>query len=167
MRLIDKLIDAFAILCGSTSATLRIAGFVEDPEYHQQLLAQIGQLGLVDNVRFVDPVPSPSQDPDRSEVDLVWMIALGGHIGYAGIEAMAAGLPTLLLEVDSRADLMPPAPKLGSLICSSPQQLVDRTLALQEDPVAFCQQQEQLVRSQFMTSKASIDELTSFYLSCR
>lgn len=165
MRLIDQVIDAFALLHQHTPATLRIAGFIEDPEYHQQLLAQIHQLGLAGNVSFVDPVPSPAEDPGRNEVDLVWMISLSGHIGYAGIEAMAAGLPTLLLEVDSPAEAMPPDPELAPLICPSPQHLVERTLALQADPTAFCQQQGQLVRSHFMTTKEAIEELTNFYLS--
>jgi glycosyltransferase involved in cell wall biosynthesis len=167
MRLIDQVIDAFALLHQQTPANLRIAGFIEDPEYHQQLLALIDQLGLIGRVTFVDPVPSPAEDPACSEVDLVWMISLSGHIGYAGIEAMAAGLPTLLLEVDSRADATPPDPELAPLICSNPQQLVARTLALQADPAAFCEQQAQLVRSHFMTTKEAIEELTNFYLGSR
>lgn len=164
MRLIDQVINAFAMLQQHTPATLRIAGFIEDPVYYQQLLAQIDHLSLTDSVQFVDPVPSPAEDPACSNIDLVWMISLSGHIGYAGIEAMAAGLPTLLLEVDSRAEETPPDPELSALICPTPQQLVERTLALQSEPVEFGQQQAQLVRRYFMTTKDAIDELTSFYI---
>jgi glycosyltransferase involved in cell wall biosynthesis len=164
MRIIDQVIDAFALLHQRTQATLRIAGFIEDHVYHQALLAQVERLGLTDAVHFADPVPSPAEDPARGEVDLVWMISLSEHIGYAGIEAMAAGFPTLLLEVDSRARSSPPDPELASLICSSAQQLVERSLALQANPGAFRKEQAQLVRKRFMTTKEGIDELTDFYL---
>lgn len=164
MRLIDQIIDAFAVLAQRTPAKLRVAGFVEDPCYYQALLAQIHHLGLTDAVQFVDPVPSPAGDPGRSEVDLVWMISLSGHVGYAGIEAMAAGLPTLLLEVDSQAHTCPVDPALNNMICATPEQLVERSLALQADPSTFRQQQAQLVRDRFITTKEAIDELTAFYL---
>jgi glycosyltransferase involved in cell wall biosynthesis len=42
MRLIDQVIDAFALLQQRTPASLRIAGFIEDKAYHQNLLSQIG-----------------------------------------------------------------------------------------------------------------------------
>jgi glycosyltransferase involved in cell wall biosynthesis len=164
MRLIDQVIDAFADLHHRTPARLRIAGFIEDPAYHQSLLTQIQSLGLTDAVQFVDPVPSPAEDPARSEVDLVWMISLSGHVGYAGIEAMAAGSNTLLLEVDSRANACPEDPELSDLICATPGQLVERSLLLQADPNAFRRQQAQLVRNRFLTTKEAIDELTAFYL---
>ena len=164
MRLIDQVIDAFAHLHQRIPAKLRIAGFIEDKAYYQALLSQIQRLRLAEAVQFVDPVPSPAEDPGRSEVDLVWMISLSGHVGYAGIEAMAAGLPTLLLEVDSRANACPADPELSDLICATPVQLVERSLALQADPSAFRQQQAQLVRDRFITTKEAIDELTAFYL---
>ncbi len=164
MRKIDQVIDAFALLHQRTPAKLRIAGFIEDKVYNQNLLSQIQRLGLSDNVQFVDPVPSPAEDPARSDVDLVWMISLSGHIGYAGIEAMAAGWPTLLLEVDSRAHACPVDPELSSLICATPDQLVERSLALQADSSTFRQQQAKLLRDRFITTKEAIDELTAFYL---
>ncbi|WP_082325831.1 glycosyltransferase [Synechococcus sp. GFB01] len=167
MRFVDQVIDAFALLCCHTSATLRIAGFIEDPSYHLALLSQIARLGLSDAIRFVDPVPSPAEDPARAEVDLVWMISLSGHIGYAGIEAMAAGLPTLLLEVDHHGDPACVDPELAGLICATPQQLVQRSLELKTDPGAFREQQAQLVRQRFITTKEAIDELTAFYLGQR
>jgi glycosyltransferase involved in cell wall biosynthesis len=167
MRLIDQVIDAFALLHQRTPARLRIAGFIEDPAYHQALLAQIESLGLSDAVSFVDPVPSPAEDPARAEVDLVWMISLSGHIGYAGIEAMAAGLPTLLLEVDRHADPESVDPELAGLICATPQQLVQRSLELKTDPGVFREQQAQLVRQRFITTREAIDELTAFYLGQR
>jgi glycosyltransferase involved in cell wall biosynthesis len=164
MRLIDQVIDAFAFLHQRRLASLRIAGFIEDPAYHQKLLSQIQSLGLSDAVQFVDPVPSPAEDPARSEVDLVWMISLSGHVGYAGIEAMATGLPTLLLEVDSQAHTCPLDSALSSIVCASSQQLVERSLALMDDPDAFRDQQAQLVRDRFITTKEAIEELSDFYL---
>lgn len=164
MRIIHKVIDAFSLLCKQTPARLRIAGFIEDPQYHQALLAQIDSLGLTNAVQFVDPVQSPAEDPARTEVDLVWMISLSGHVGYAGIEAMAAGLPTLLLEVDPEAKKCPLDPVLKVFVCASPKQLVERSLALQVDPSAFREQQAQLVVDRFITTKEAIDELTAFYL---
>lgn len=164
MRLIDKVIDAFALLHQQAPASLRIAGFIEDPAYHQSLLAQIDRLGLSEVVSFVDPVPVPAEDPAKMEVDLVWMISLSGHIGYAGLEAMAAGLPTLFLEVDSLVANHSSDPELTGLICTTPQQLVERSRQLHADPSAFKQQQAQLVRRRFMTTKQSIDDLTAFYL---
>jgi glycosyltransferase involved in cell wall biosynthesis len=165
MRLIDQVIDAFALLRKHTNATLRIAGFIEDQDYYSSLLSQIERLGLSNAVRFVDPVPSPAEDPARSQVDLVWMISLSGHIGYAGIEAMAAGMPTLLLEVDSHSSDLPSDPELTGLVCDNPLQLVERSLALQDDPLSFIQHQSQIVLSRFITTKESIDQLTNFYLS--
>lgn len=164
MRLIDRVIDAFLLLHRRTSAKLRIVGFIEDSAYHKALIDQIQRLGLTDVVQFVDPVPSPAEDPDRSDVDLVWMISLSGHIGFAGLEAMAAGLPTLLLEVDSQAHRSPSDPQLSDLICLTPQQLVERSLALQADRASFLAEQAQLVRERFTTTKEAIDDLTSFYL---
>jgi glycosyltransferase involved in cell wall biosynthesis len=164
MRLIDQLINAFALLHQRQPARLRIAGFIEDTTYHKSLLDQILSLGLADAVQFVDPVPSPAEDPARSEVDLVWMISLSGHVGYAGIEAMAAGLPTLLLEVDSQAHTCPLDPALTSLVCATPEQLVERSLVLQDDPGGFRDQQSQLMRERFITTKGAIDDLTTFYL---
>jgi glycosyltransferase involved in cell wall biosynthesis len=165
MRLIDQVIDAFALLRKHTNATLRIAGFIEDQDYYSSLLSQIERLGLSNAVRFVDPVPSPAEDPARSQVDLVWMISLSGHIGYAGIEAMAAGMPTLLLEVDSHSSDLPSDPELTGLVCDNPLQLVERSLALQDDPLSFIQHQSQIVLNRFITTKESIDHLTNFYLS--
>jgi glycosyltransferase involved in cell wall biosynthesis len=164
MRFIDRVIDAFALLHQQTPASLRIAGHIEDPAYHQALLAQIGELGLEGVVSFVDPVPVPAQDPDRDQVDLVWMISLSGHIGYAALEAMAAGFPTLLLEVDSPELAMPVDPELVQLICSTPQQLVDRSLVLRKDPSCFREQQAQLMRHRFLTTKEGIDQLVGFYI---
>jgi len=165
MRLIDQLIDAFALLRQHTNATLRIAGFIEDQDYYSSLLSQIERLDLTNAVRFVDPVRSPAEDPARPQVDLVWMIALSGHVGYAGIEAMAAGMPTLLLEVDSRSTDLPSDPELTGLVCDSPLQLVERSLSLQADPLSFIQHQSQIVLNRFITTKESIDQLTNFYLS--
>ncbi|MFN9623928.1 MAG: glycosyltransferase [Cyanobacteriota bacterium] len=167
MRLIDQLIDAFSLLHEQTDCSLRIAGHIEDSAYHQRLLAQIERLGLRNAVSFAEPVPSPAEDPYRSSVDLVWMISLSSHIGYAGIESMAAGLPTLFLEVDARASISQPDPELASLICTRPQQLVERSLALKADPASFCRQQGQLVRDRFMTTQSGIDELIGFYLCSR
>lgn len=164
MRLIDQLIDAFALLRQRTKAILHIAGFIEDPDYHNSLLTQVKRLEIANAVFFVDPVPKPGDDPARSQVDLVWMISLSRHVGYAAIEAMAAGLPTLLLEVDSHASASPEDPELSDLICANPGQLVERSLSLQTDPSAFRRQQAQLVRNRFLTTKESIDELTAFYL---
>ena len=164
MRFIDRVIDAFALLHQQTPASLRIAGHIEDPAYHQALLAQIGELGLEGVVSFVDPVPLPAEDPDRDQVDLVWMISLSGHIGYAALEAMAAGFPTLLLEVDSPELAMPVDPELVQLICPTPQQLVDRSLALRKDPSCFREEQAQLMRHRFLTTKEGIDQLVGFYI---
>jgi glycosyltransferase involved in cell wall biosynthesis len=164
MRLIDQVIDSFALLHHRIPARLRIAGYIEDPAYHNLLLSQVQRLGLDNMVEFVDPVLSPADDPARSEVDLVWMISLSGHIGYASLEAMASGLPTLLLEVDSLAQDVPPDPELRDLICSTPVELVERTLALYADIRVVTHQQSQLVRNRFMMTKNAIDELTSFYL---
>jgi len=164
MRLIDQVIDAFALLRKYTNATLRIAGFIEDQDYYSSLLSQIERLGLSNAVHFVDPVPSPAEDPARSQVDLVWMISLSGHVGYAALESMAAGFPTLLLEVDVPAVPMPADPDLEMLICSTPEQLVDRSLAVQNKPSRLREQQSQLMRQRFLTTKEGIDELVGFYL---
>lgn len=164
MRLIDQVIDAFALLHQRTSASLRIVGFIEDSAYHKELIDQIQRLGLTDSLQFVDPVPSPADDPDRLDVDLVWMISLSGHIGYAGLETIALGLPTLFLEVDTQAHLSPSDPQLSDLICLTHEQLVERSLALQADRASFLAEQAQLVRDRFITTKEAIDELTSFYL---
>jgi len=164
MRFIDRVINAFALLHQQTPASLRIAGHIEDPAYHQALHAQIGELGLEGVVSFVDPVSVPAEDPARDQVDLVWMISLSGHIGYAALEAMAAGFPTLLLEVDASPVPIPSDPDLEELICATPQQLVLRTLALQKDPTRFRDQQGQLMRQRFLTTKEGIDELVGFYL---
>jgi hypothetical protein len=92
------------------------------------------------------------------------MISLSGHIGYAALEAMAAGFPTLLLEVDSPELAMPVDPELVQLICSTPQQLVDRSLALRKDPSCFREQQAQLMRHRFLTTKEGIDQPVGFYI---
>jgi glycosyltransferase involved in cell wall biosynthesis len=164
MRLIDQVINAFALLHQQTPSSLRIAGYIEDPAYYHALLVQIGELGLEGVVSFVDPVSVPAEDPARDQVDLVWMISLSGHIGYAALEAMAAGFPTLLLEVDASPVPIPSDPDLEELICATPQQLVLRTLALQKDPTRFRDQQGQLMRQRFLTTKEGIDELVGFYL---
>jgi glycosyltransferase involved in cell wall biosynthesis len=164
MRLIDQVIDAFALLRKHTNTTLRIAGFIEDQDYYSSLLSQIERLGLSNAVHFVDPVPSPAEDPARSQVDLVWMISLSGHVGYAALESMAAGFPTLLLEVDVPAVPMPADPDLEMLICSTPEQLVDRSLAVQNNPSRLREQQSQLMRRRFLTTEEGIDELVGFYL---
>jgi glycosyltransferase involved in cell wall biosynthesis len=163
MRFIDQVIDAFALLAQHTPATLRIAGFVEDPNYLQQLKKQIHDLGLLNVVSFVDPVPSPAEDPSGNNVDLVWMISLSGHIGYAGLEAMAAGFPTLLLEVDSDPRSYPSDSELESLICSSPGEIVERSLLVNSDPQLFLRQQTQLLRTRFITSNQAIQDLVAFY----
>lgn len=164
MRLIDQVIDAFALLHQQIPASLRIAGRIEDTNYHQRLLVQIERLGLNDAVQFVDPVPSPADDPARSEVDLVWMISLSGHIGYAAIEAMACGLPTLLLEVDSQAHTCPVDPAFNSLIFATPEQLVEHSITVHQDPMDFVREQSQLVRERFIAIEESIIQLTDFYL---
>lgn len=164
MRLIDRVVSAFALLHRQIPSSLRIAGHIEDLAYHKILLAQVVELGLEGAVTFDDPVPVPADDPARNQVDLVWMISLSGHIGYAALESMAAGFPTLLLEVDSPADPMPADPDLDTLICSTPEQLVDRSLALQNDPIRLREQQSQLMRRRFLTTQEGIDDLVSFYL---
>jgi glycosyltransferase involved in cell wall biosynthesis len=164
MRLIDQVIDAFAFLHRQIPSSLRIAGHIEDPIYYQSLLSQLERLGLEEAVSFVDPVPLPAEDPARSQVDLVWMISLSGHIGFAALEAMAAGFPTLLLEVDPHAASFPPDPELAELICTTPQQIVKRSLDLQKDPSLFCKRQAQIMRQRFLTTKPDIDKLVAFYL---
>jgi glycosyltransferase involved in cell wall biosynthesis len=167
MRHIDQVIRAFALLHHHIPATLRIAGHIEDPTYHQALLTQIAELGIEGAVSFVDPVPVPAEDPARDQVDLVWMISLSGHIGFAALEAMAAGFPTLLLEVDTHPTALSPDPESTDLICATPQQLVQRSLALQEDPAHFREQQSHLMRQRFLTTKDGIQQLVDFYLGHR
>lgn len=137
MRLIDQLIDAFALLHRRLPASLRIPGFIEDIACHQQLLDQIQCLELAEVVQFLDPVPSPAEDPARQEVDLVWMISLSGHVGFAGLDAMAAGMPILLLEADTNAYSTEVDIQLQDLICNAPSELVEHSLALRSDPDAF------------------------------
>jgi glycosyltransferase involved in cell wall biosynthesis len=165
MRFIEKIIDAFSLLCQIKVSHLRIAGSIEDPVYYEKLLAQIDELGISSAVSFVAPVPVPAEDPARDQIDLVWMISLSGHIGYAGIESMAAGLPTLLLEVDHYASATPSDPELVDAISNTAQHLVERSLAVYADLDNFRNQQSHLVRQRFMTTKQAIDELTAFYLA--
>jgi glycosyltransferase involved in cell wall biosynthesis len=165
MRLIDRLIEAFALLCERIPARLRICGFVEDQKYKQSLMEIAERLKICEFVSFSDPVPSPAQDPELASVDLVWMISLSGHIGYAGIESMAAGIPTLCLEVDTKSNGYARNEGLEQIVCESDSMIVERSLEYAADTMSFVEIQSRLVKSRYMTKKEDIDQLVDYYIS--
>jgi glycosyltransferase involved in cell wall biosynthesis len=164
MRFIDKIINAFSELRLHHQATLSIVGHVEDKNYYSALAAQIDRLGLAEFVSFSDSVQSLARDLATLKYDMVWMISISGHVGYAAIESMAAGFPTLLLEVDASSRSLDLETDLKGLICFSADEIASRSLLVKSNPDLFCRNQNELVRNRFIVTESSIRELTSFYI---
>lgn len=167
MRFIDKIIDAFSLLCTQASASLSIVGFVEDSLYHSSLIEQVSRLGISGRVTFSDDVKSIATDLACSSYDIVWMISISSHVGYASIESIAAGVPTLLLEVDPSCQGSSQDLELNHMISATPARLVERTLQLKANPGSFIDQQAQLLLGRYIINSKTIDELTAFYLGSR
>lgn len=159
MRKIHYILDAFAILHAKRPARLNIYGAIQDEDYFLDLKLKAESLSINKAVQFLPPVTRPLTADQIIDVNLVWMIALSGHIGYAGIEAMAAGQPTFYLEVDENPFITdnPYVYQSGHELADASSQALKRLPSLAEEQYQFALKNYRMQKYDFL-------KLQAFYL---
>jgi len=98
---LNNIMAAFSLLHTSAKAEihLHIFGNKQDEEYFIELEQKIASLGLQNNVVFEGHSQNMLESIQNREINLVWGTSQAGFVGYATVEAGAAGVPLVLSSV--------------------------------------------------------------------
>lgn len=118
----------------NSSVDLHLFGFIQDADYHVELLKEIKELKLENNVFFEGHSPDMLQSVVEKNIDLVWVISIFDFVGFAALELSSNGIPLILNNIEAQSFKPLNDATANPPYFHSPNQLATYTLEMLDAP---------------------------------